>query len=104
MSQATRSTAQTVALSRASPRSDERSAGEEGGVRRKPKPELLTAIEDKGDPHSFPGYAKAREKFLYRCERLYEPSIYNMPWKASAKYLLPKIVYRAMSRMRGLLR
>ena len=66
--------------------------------------DILTVIEDKGDPHSFPGYAKAREKYLHRCERLYAPSIYNMPWKASAKYLLPKRAYRAMSRIRGLFR
>lgn len=60
--------------------------------------DLLSAIENRGDPTAFPGYAKAKQKFMKRCERLHEPNLYNLPWRDSVKFLVPKPLYKGVGK------
>ena len=66
--------------------------------------DMLSAIEDAGDPLAFPGYQAARAKYLAKCEQLHSPTLYNMPWKDSVRYMTPKPVLNGLRRLRRLAR
>lgn len=64
--------------------------------------DMLSVIEDNGDPQAFPGYEAARQKYLAKCEQLLSPTLYNMPWRESVRYLTPKPVLAGVRRLKRL--
>ena len=66
--------------------------------------DMLTVIENNGDTHAFPGYEAARRKYLARCEQMFTPTLYNMPWRENVRYLTPKPVLAAARRLRRLVK
>ena len=66
--------------------------------------EMLSVIEDAGDPQAFPGYETAKQKYLARCEQLYSPTLYHMPWKESIRYLTPPPVLEGIKKLRRLVK
>lgn len=62
--------------------------------------DMLSLIENRGDPHSFPGYPEARARYDAQCEKWLSPTLYNTPLKESIRYLTPKPVYDGIVRLK----
>ena len=66
--------------------------------------DMLSLIENEGDPKDFPGYATARRRYVEQCEKNLNPTLYTTPWRENIRYLTPKPIYRGVRKLRRLLR